>query len=128
MTHNERVLEALRGGPKTHHELYGLGVIAHSRIADLRAQGHEIECDKSGDVYTYRLVGELEEGGLAADPSSSSPLPTPAVDCPPLPEESDHGTAGAGSGRTAEKRPVGSRPVQTCGSPAPPEQLTLEAA
>lgn len=57
MTHNERVLHLLRDGkPHTHHELYALHVIAHSRISDLRRDGHVIESWRDGDSYLYRLV------------------------------------------------------------------------
>lgn len=56
MTHNERVLRLLSDGkPHSHHELYDLRVIAHSRVADLRAKGHEIRSWRDGDLYWYRL-------------------------------------------------------------------------
>lgn len=59
MTHCERVLELLSDGqPHTHHELYALHVIAHSRISDLRKQGHLIEQWRDGDDYLYRLLDE----------------------------------------------------------------------
>ena len=56
MTHNEKVLALLSDGkPHTHHEIYGLFVIGHSRIADLRKRGHVIESWRDGDDYLYRL-------------------------------------------------------------------------
>jgi len=60
-THNEIVLARLRRGPATHHELYGLGVVAHSRISDLRQRGHLILRKRSTGlngkaVHTYTLV------------------------------------------------------------------------
>lgn len=59
MTHNEKVLALLSDGkPHTHHELYGLYVIAHSRIADLRKRGHVIESWREGDDYLYQLCTE----------------------------------------------------------------------
>ena len=59
MTHNEKVLALLSDGePHTHHEIYGLFVIGHSRIADLRKRGHVIESWRDGDDYMYRLCSE----------------------------------------------------------------------
>ena len=56
-TQNERVLRLLKDGkPHTHTELYRLGCVAHSRIADLRRRGHRIECWREGKAYLYRLV------------------------------------------------------------------------
>jgi hypothetical protein len=69
----EKVLARLRQGPASHLELYQLGVIAHSRIADLRRKGHTISCEKKHDLYEYTL---LEEG----DPvETSSPDLSPAT-------------------------------------------------
>ena len=57
LTQNERVLRLLKDGkPHTHTELYRLGCVAHSRIADLRRRGHRIECWREGKAYLYRLV------------------------------------------------------------------------
>jgi hypothetical protein len=65
-THTEKVLARLKKGPATHRELYRLGVVAHSRIAELRprvrALGYEIpraerHTDEEGQTYfLYRLV------------------------------------------------------------------------
>ena len=69
MTHNEKVLALLSDGkPHTHHEIYGLFVIGHSRIADLRKRGHIIESWRDGDDYLYQLC--------AGEPSVSSPTST----------------------------------------------------
>ena len=66
MTHNEKVLALLSDGkPHTHHEIYGLYVIGHSRIADLRKRGHVIESWRDGDDYLYQLC--------AGEPSAPSP-------------------------------------------------------
>ena len=55
-TQNERVLRLLKDGkPHTHTELYRLGCVAHSRIADLRRRGHRIECWREGKAYLYQL-------------------------------------------------------------------------
>jgi hypothetical protein len=61
MTHCERVLALLSDGqPHTHHELYALNVIAHSRVAELRKRGYEIEHrreERDGEqVSVYQLV------------------------------------------------------------------------
>ena len=63
-THAARVLELLSDGkPHTHHELYALHVIGHSRIADLRRRGYTIEAWRDGDDYCYQLVtGEAGDG------------------------------------------------------------------
>jgi len=56
VTHTEKVLRLLRDGrAHSHHELYGLGCVAHSRIAELRRRGHTIRCWREGDLYLYRL-------------------------------------------------------------------------
>jgi hypothetical protein len=66
VTHNERVLELLSDGkPHTHHEIYGLFVIGHSRIADLRKRGHVIESWRDGDDYMYQLCPETPDGGVS---------------------------------------------------------------
>lgn len=62
MTHNAKVLELLSDGkPHSHQELYRLYVIAHSRVSDLRKQGHNIACWKEGDLHWYQLLGPSEE-------------------------------------------------------------------
>lgn len=61
-THCDRVLDRLRKGPATSRELYRLGVMTHSRVADLRRRGHVIECaisfQRGRRVYTYTLVSD----------------------------------------------------------------------
>ena len=82
MTHNERVLRLLSDGqPHSHRELYGLYVIAHSRVSDLRKRGHDIEAWRDGDDYMYRLCS----GGPSAVPTAGDRLPSePSVaDAPP---------------------------------------------
>lgn len=57
-----RVLERLRRGPATHHELYALNVIVHSRIANLRDRGFNIPkptvtiASDGSRTYTYTLI------------------------------------------------------------------------
>jgi hypothetical protein len=77
----ERVLQLLSDGLEhTHLELYQLGVVAHSRISDLRKRGHVIETWRDGDLYLYRLVSS------------------------PLPPRSD--SVGGGGGAAAAPEPV----------------------
>lgn len=72
VTHCDLVLAALREGPKTASQLYSLGLIAHSRIASLRAKGHRISCTRikgdgaRGFLYTLELDGSLlvSPGGM----------------------------------------------------------------
>ncbi len=82
-THNERVLRLLSDGqPHTHHELYQLHVIAHSRVADLRKQGHRIVQWRDGDNYVYRLVdqGHEDYGAPVEAPPSPLPVAVPLID------------------------------------------------
>ncbi len=87
MTHNQRVLALLSDGyPHTHHELYALNVIGHSRVAELRKQGHDIvswsEEGPDGERdYLYQLVPSLEEAGggiVGADVHASRRASPPA--------------------------------------------------
>jgi hypothetical protein len=75
MTHCQRVLELLSDGqPHTHHELYRLNVIAHSRVAELRKRGHKIACwtakDNGETVSVYQLLPSFSERDT---PSPSTP-------------------------------------------------------
>ena len=75
MTHKQKVLELLRDGkPHTHMELYRLGCVAHSRVADLRRDGWRIACTKEmvrGErVSVYRL--QLDESAAPRLAGSSS--------------------------------------------------------
>ena len=76
VTHKQAVLQLLSDHkPHSHHELYGLGCVAHSRISDLRRDGHVIEAWREDGLYLYQLKGRLEEGSTVRDgaPSSSTP-------------------------------------------------------
>lgn len=77
-THNERVLALLADGqPHTHHELYQLHVIAHSRVADLRKAGHTIEQWRDGDNYLYRLILSQphdDNGARTQSPPATRPV------------------------------------------------------
>lgn len=55
-----RVLRALQSGPKSAAYLYSLGVMTHSRVAELRRRGHVITCsrvpgEKGARAYVYVL-------------------------------------------------------------------------
>lgn len=55
-THTERLLVALSDGkPHSHHELYGLHMIVHSRVSDLRRKGHTIRAWREHGDYWYQL-------------------------------------------------------------------------
>jgi hypothetical protein len=69
----EFVLAQLQQGPRTTMELIdasreerGFGLTPHSRVAELRKQGHSIRCDRVSSyrgrpVYQYRLLVEPEQ-------------------------------------------------------------------
>lgn len=89
MSHKQRVLELLRDGePHGHMEGYRLGVMLHSRVADLRRDGHDIECWRDGDNYLYRLLnvaaGDEPNSVQGSSPllaaTLSSPAPNPRDD------------------------------------------------
>lgn len=61
-----RILARLRQGPATAAELYALHCVVHSRISELRKQGHRIVCEHTPGgtgpgSYVYRLDGSLRE-------------------------------------------------------------------
>lgn len=73
VTHNERVLELLSDGkPHSHHEGYALHVMLHSRVSDLRREGHDIRCWREGDLYLYMLVPLRRAEGIRRMDSQSS--------------------------------------------------------
>lgn len=134
LTDCERLLAELRRGPLTASQAYGLGLIAHSRVSDLRRAGYRIECsrvpgERGAKSYLYSLLGAPKtqetvrvESDLGA-PSKTAGEPTVESE-PPVPEDSSR-TAGRPAGSGAIRKdalPGGSlSPVDT------PEQLTLVA-
>ena len=52
-----RVLALLSDGkPHSHHEIYALGCVGHSRIDELRRRGHRISpAVRVGKLYVYQL-------------------------------------------------------------------------
>lgn len=80
-THKQKVFDLLRDGRwHGHMEGYRLGVMLHSRVADLRKDGHMIECKRGPEGYLYRLLDSeaaLPENvplGVASESSSLSSL------------------------------------------------------
>jgi hypothetical protein len=101
MTHNERVLNLLKDHkPHTHHELYALHVIGHSRIADLRRQGHVIAVWREGDNYLYRLLSDGRETNGTTD---TPPTPPAVSGDAPIAEGSDGQLAFATSVNSYER-------------------------
>lgn len=50
------ILERLREGPATNHELASMSLKYSGRVSDLRAAGYEINAKRmSGGVWVYRL-------------------------------------------------------------------------
>lgn len=84
MTHCDRLLEELSDGEwHPHTSLYRLGMIVHSRVADLRRKGYVIETERDGDLHLYRLVGRLDEADAA--PGVDGEGHTGTDDIPPSP-------------------------------------------
>lgn len=89
MTHCDQLLQVLSDGrPHDHRQLYALGMIVHSRVADLRDKGHTILCWRDGDTSYYQLdksgTGIQRDTGHDGEPSrdtSSDPS-----ECVPVPE------------------------------------------
>jgi hypothetical protein len=101
VTHTARVLALLSDGkPHTHHELYALGVIAHSRVADLRKQGHVIACwtakDNDERVSVYQLVQDRD-----------FPLPLEAAEAIEDAPAASSGSGEIGSGQTSTSQADG---------------------
>lgn len=132
-THCERVLELLGdGNAHNHHELYALGVIAHSRIADLRRRGYVIEQWRDTDartsesLYWYQLVSEPVPAEQRAT-LLRAPAPSLLEDQGPI-----FASPGEGESATVASLPAavvegeGASP-QSC-LPPDPVQLSLEAA
>ena len=98
MTHKQAVLKLLSDRkPHSHHELYGLGCVAHPRVSDLRRDGYLIDQWREDGLYLYQLKGRLEEAAASVEvvrddsrstAASSSTPPNPATDIPLSVEQS----------------------------------------
>ena len=54
---NDRILAALRAGPKTARDLAAISLKYTSRISDLRKAGYVVRCDeKPGGLSVYSLA------------------------------------------------------------------------
>lgn len=80
VTHTQQVLALLSDRqPHSHHEMYELRVMAHSRVADLRRMGYTVECWREHGIYWYRLLDD----GCQANGADESPLPeAPIIEQP----------------------------------------------
>ena len=86
MTGTAHILDRLRHGPATAAELYGLHCIVHSRVAELRKQGHVITCTHTPGMsgpgaYVYRLDGSLGEEARQGMTASELVLRPGTFDC-----------------------------------------------
>jgi len=142
---NERILELLGDGRwHSHHELYALHCIFHSRKSELAERGYEIEQRRitvnGKPVWEYRLIGEVEAGADLPGESSrvsghSAPASTSSLCAtqpePPYPTQNVSGAVRAGLVETTHEEIAESAPApQTfpyLGADAT-EQLTLDAA
>jgi hypothetical protein len=80
VTHKQRLLNLLDDGkPHSHLECYGLHIIAHSRVADLRADGYDISQWRDGDLYWYRLNASPIRTDEPGDSPSLVPVATTTV-------------------------------------------------
>jgi hypothetical protein len=96
MTDSAFVLACLEEGPHTTNALLrrsfaerGVGVMIHSRVADLRRDGHDIRCERIGTnrgrgIYQYTLQGRAASqqcgpsvGAVAAASGGSRPAAAP---------------------------------------------------
>jgi hypothetical protein len=82
-TDNHRLFLALRSGqPQSHHTLYGLHMIVHSRASDLRLKhGCLIDTWRDGKTTWYQLRAVRESEAAASGADGASPLGPP--NCPP---------------------------------------------
>ena len=104
------------GEAHTHRELYALGTVAHSRVAELRKRGYVIEGwreEHAGEtVYFYRLLSV---------PTQDSSPPRPGADAA--------GQAGPGPDPARVRESVeGEREAAAASPSEPPEQLVGAAA
>ncbi len=61
-THKEQVLRLLSDNqPHSHLEGYRLGVMLHSRVADLRKDGYMVKCWYENKAWMYQLFGSVRE-------------------------------------------------------------------
>lgn len=91
-TQNERVLALLKTGPKSTHEiLREVPCIVHSRVAELRERGHQIDCQRKGDLYIYELHDSADHPGPGAE--QPAPLSVPGTGNGPTALQPEPGSA-----------------------------------
>ncbi len=112
MTHKQKVLRLLSDNqPHSHLEGYRLGVMLHSRVADLRKDGYTVKCWAEKGAWWYQLFGSVREplgtGNAASDgaPGFADRLD---IDGPPEPTVSSAETAAA-AGPGPFSPPAGAR-------------------
>jgi hypothetical protein len=126
VTHVERVLHLLSDGkPHAHMEGYRLGVMLHSRVADLRRKGYDIACWREGDNYLYQLLA----GPSAEGPHGRSQVFT-ASDTPRSVASSEPQPNDASSALSRASTPTAGQPshVTPLAAGRSPQQLELEVA
>lgn len=120
LTDTDRLLAVLADGrPHNHLELYGLNMIVHSRVADLRKRGHDVrswrESHPNGPRYWYELVGApLTDGESSREGRGSSSVSGSVLDEQgPIPGGSPACHAGAhDDGSTGEGQAASIEPLQ----------------
>ena len=131
MTHAEKVMALLSDGkPHSHLEGYRLGVMLHSRVADLRKKGHRIDCWREGPNYLYRLREGSEAGG-SPEPSRSAAEDSRRENREPEHDRMLHdSTRDAALHFSLPNSPPGHSPEEPGGElpSVHPDQMTLEAA
>jgi hypothetical protein len=81
-THKERVLRLLSDGNRhSHLEGYALGIMLHSRVADLRRDGYTIICKRKGDMYWYRMQLEADTATPERKPAEMHASVSPSSCC-----------------------------------------------
>ena len=88
LTHKELVLRLLSDNqPHSHLEGYKLGVMLHSRVADLRKDGYMVKCWYENKAWMYQLFGSVRAGtgtdNAASDGNSSLLGPSFDIGGPP---------------------------------------------
>ena len=126
MTHKQRVLQLLSDNePHSHLEGYQLGVMLHSRVADLRRDGYTIKCWAEDGLYLYQLFGGVRENGNAttdglavSDRSPGQPSTSSEPGVAQSPAEPRPVTVDAAEGRNTDERltGLGSRSLYVSGS------------
>jgi hypothetical protein len=90
VTHCDQLLQVLSDGrPHDHRQLYALGMIVHSRVADLRKRGHSITHWREDGTSFYKLAGtgSVHDHGDNGETQRSCDTAAPLSDGVPVPAE-----------------------------------------